>query len=776
MFPGSVSLLKRADNCGWITPLTVTFISLIASHNTASAQEAVSQSATLPPVTVIAPASQTQQPSPSVNATSSASTAAPTQSFDQINDSGLSNTAPPQNRNDPGTSGFVATMSGVGTKTPGSVLDTPRSISTVSKAEIEERNAQSVLEALQYTSGVNSYYFSGNFLTREQALVRGFLVYQYLDGLKQHDSNWAIEPYGLERVDLLKGPASMLYGQGSPGGLLDLTSKRPTDEAFTEVVLQAGTHSKFQTGVDFGGPIGNGRVLTYRMTALGRLADGEVDYTENDRLYVAPALTFRPNADTSFTLLSSYQHDPSLTVQQALPREGTILPGPNGQYIPRELFLGEPGYHDTSKTSFKIGYEFKHRFDNVWSFEQNAAYRHIDIALSEVMGMGSPSGPTSTRRQMFDADYVINTYQVDSRLHGNFSTGPLDHKLLVGFDYAAIPNYQGQGVNRASLYSLDLYNPVYGQPLGSNPITSKRYQDLTQAGLYLQDAISVGGLTVTAGIRHDWAELNQETLARDPVTGNFGAPIHTPKEDKAFTHQLGAIYRFANGFAPFVSYSESFFPLTGSDAGGNPFEPTTGEQSEVGIKFMPPGVNALFTASVFDITQQNVRTPDLANPGFATQTGEVAVRGAELEVRASLESGWNFAAAYTYLDSEVTKTNQKGAGGKSFTSVPAHQASLWGSYTFFEGAFRGLTIGGGVRFFGEAAGDTLNTFYVPAFTLYDATVRYDLGTISPEFENWEFAVNAKNLTDERYVTNCDSTYSCYYGVGRTVDASLRMRF
>lgn len=762
-------------------------VAVVASGSALRAQDAqpenAGQSSNLPPIVVVGDQQKKKPTKKKTAAKQKASGLSPTMTMPDVQQQAADpaqgsayDPRLPQNRNDTGTDGFVATMTGVATKTPGTVLETPRSVSTVTKQEIEQRDAQSVYEAIQYSSGVNAYPFSGGFITREQALVRGFLAYQFLDGLKQHDSNWGIEPYGLERIDVLKGPASMLYGQGSPGGLIDLTSKRPTTDPFAEVVLMAGTHDKFQTGFDFGGPVGGNGVVSYRLTGLGRIADGEVDYTENNRLYIAPALTVRPDAATSFTLLASYQYDPNMTVQQPLPFVGTAVPGPGGKYISRDLFLGEPDYHDTSKESFKIGYELRRRFNDVLSFEQNAAYRHIDISLQELQGRGIMSG-TSELREMFRADYLIDTYQADTRLRAEFNTGAASHNLVVGFDYANIPNYQGAGVFRGtSSFPLDLYNPVYGQPLGNNRLIQKRYQKFEQAGLYALDTVSIGDLTVVGGLRQDWASTAQKTRALNTSTGQFSNPPYIPKYDDSLTGQVGASYQLPGGIAPYVSYSQSFFPTPGTNYNADPFIPTTGDQYEAGIKYQPVGFNALFTAAVFDLTQQNVLTGDPDHPGYRIQTGEVTSRGVELEARMSLAEGWNVAAAYTYLDAEVTKTNTVGGVGKSPVYIPKNQASLWASYSFHETLLRGLTLGGGVRYFGESNGNALNTFKVPAFTLYDATLRYDLGVLSRAYENWELSVNAKNLMDERYVTNCEAMTSCYYGAGRVIDGALRMRF
>ena len=750
--------------------IAATAISLHTSlAGVSHAQDGAPSPAELPPVTVSTGSQSAAKKANTTTASTQAEGSIPGSSSPSAGQKNRS-PIPPQDRNDPGTTGFVATQIDAATKSSASVLETPRSVSIVTKAEIEERDAESVYEAVQYSSGVNAYPFSGNFITREQAHIRGFLAYQFLDGLKQHDSNWGIEPYGLERIDILKGPASMLYGQGSPGGLIDLTSKRPTEDPFAEVVLKVGTHEKLQAGFDFGGPVGHGGVLSYRLTGMGRMSDGEVDFTENNRVYLAPAFTFRPSADTSFTLLGSYQYDPDMTVQQPLPFEGTVVPGANGQYISRNLFLGEPGYHDTSKRSYKIGYELHHRFNDVLSFEQNAAYRRIDISLEEIQGLGAVSG-TSTLRQMFLAEYVIDTYQADTRLRAEFVTGPIAHNVIFGFDYSNIPNYQGAGVAVGSTYfPLNLYNPVYGQALTDNPLIQRRYQEFEQSGLYVLDTMTLENLTVVAGLRHDWANSAQQTQRLNTSTGKFTNPAYVPKGDEATTVQLGASYQLPGGVAPYISYSESFFPATGTDFFGNAFDPTTGEQYEAGLKYQPFGTNALFTAVLFDLTQQNVFTADPAHPGYRVQTDEVSAKGAEFEVRASLASGWNVAAAYTYLDSEVTST------GLWPVYLPKHQAAAWASYTFTEGELDGFTLGGGMRYFGDTFGDRDNTFKVPAFTLYDATVRYDLGVISPAYENWEVSLNVKNLTDERYVTNCEAYTSCYYGAGRTVDAALRMRF
>ncbi len=670
---------------------------------------------------------------------------------------------------------YIAGASNAAAKTSLPILRTPRSVSTVTEKEIADREALSVQEALNYTAGVNTNFRQGN-LTREYTRVRGFEALQFLDGLKLHDSNWGFEPYGLERIDVLKGPASTLYGQGSPGGIIDLTSKRPTENAFREFMLRTGSYGRLEGGFDIGGPANEDRSILYRIVGIGRMGDGEIDFTERNRVYVAPSVTVR-NETTSLTVLASYQYDPNLTVLQPLPRAGTILPGANGQYISRSLFLGEPSYHDSYKKSARIGYELKHRFNDIFSFEQNLAYQNIDIQLKEVQSRGTLVG-NSAVRQMVYQPYQIDLFQVDNRFKADFRTGAFAHRAMFGVDYSMAPNYQGTAINRSSNYLLNLYAPVYGQSLAAaNNLTQKRYQGQAQTGIYAQDIIEFGGFTVIGGVRKDFASLDQQTQVLNTTTGQFSTPAWTNKRDEADTWHGGIVYTFDSGVAPYFNYSESFSPITGSDAAGRPFNPSTGRQYEAGVKYLPPGLGLLLTGAVFDIVQNNLLTTDLRNPGFAVQDQSVRARGVEIEFRTTNLHGFNVTGGYTYLDPVVIATNTAGGIGKDPIGMARHQASLWGTYTFADtSVLNGLTVGGGVRYNGTSYGDTLNTFEVPSFTLFDAMLRYQLGAVSKALTGWDIALNVKNIADERYVGSCDDALNCYYGAGRTADVTIRARF
>lgn len=674
-----------------------------------------------------------------------------------------------------GVDGYVAHGTTAGAKVATPLLQLPRSVSTVTRQEMADRDVESVRESLQYTAGVGTYYREGQF-TRDYGYVRGFQALQFVDGLRLNVNNYGMEPYGFERVDILKGPAATLYGQGSPGGLWDLTSKRPTDQAFGEALVRFGVRNSVQGAFDVGGPVTEDHSLLYRVVGLGKMGDGQIDFTSNDRAFIAPSFTWRISEDTSLTILAAYQYDPHLSVLQPLPYAGTITPGPTGQFVSRSLFLGEPSYHDTSVKQARIGYEFKHRFNDVFSFQQNFYYQNIDINLNEVQGNPSAPGTTTVARQSAHQTFKIDMYQMDNRLKADFAMGPLLHHVVFGTDYSAVTAEQGSGTGTAT--ALNLYTPVYGQPFVNSPtITSLRYQDQRQAGAYIQDRIELGRLNVQLGARYDQLEQDQKTRVLNVGTGVFSNPAWTFQPDHGVTYNGGLIYHFENGVAPYASYSQTFTPTFGTDFFTRPFVPVTGDQKEVGVKYMPPGYDILMSAAVFDITQYNVQTRDLLHPGFAVQTSSVESQGGELEIKTTHLYGFNISAAYTYLDAKVIATNTAGGLGKRPVGIPMNAASLWTTYRFAGGGWlAGLTLGGGVRWVGDQAVDALNTLAVPSFTLYDLTARYDLGERFPTLKKWDVALNVKNLLDTRYVGSCDDALNCYYGPGRNITGTLRARW
>ncbi|KUL94901.1 hypothetical protein DK26_17080 [Bosea sp. WAO] len=670
--------------------------------------------------------------------------------------------------------GYVARRSATATKTDTPLIETPQSVSVVPRAQMDDQGVQSVSQAVRYSAGVlgETRLSSGRY---DSVFIRGFGgsgggagFINNLDGLRlQRGVNFLVpigEPWGLERVEVLRGPSSVTFGQVKPGGLINMVSKRPQEQAHGEVQVVLGSFERRQLAFDIGGPVTADKTILYRLVGLGRAADTQVDFTKEERLYIAPSLTFQPNAATSLTLLTSYQRDPETGFYGFLPSIGTALPNRNGR-IRSNFFPGEPSYEGYARNALNLGYAFEHRFNEVFSFRQNARYSDLDLRNRTVAAASLGANQRTLTRRVTASNEKAQTFGVDNQLQADFRTGPLTHKLLFGVDgyWADGTAFTGAG---GVVQTLDAFAPVYGRRPFAVPAVPGTAQLTEQYGVYLQDQIKLDRLSLLIGGRFDRA------MAR---TRNMTNGALTKQDDTANTGRVALMYNFDNGLAPYASYSTSFEPVAGTTFARTPFKPTEGEQFEVGLKYEPPGYNAFFQASVYDLTQTNVATADPNNVGFQIQTGEVRARGFEFEARATVLESLDLIAAYAYTDAEVTKSTGVDLG-KRPTVVPRHMASLWAHYTFKTGLFSGLGLGAGVRYVGNGAGDPGNTFFTDDYALVDAAISYDLGAANAAMKGWKVQVNAQNLLDKEYVAGCYAAVQCSFGLRRTVLATLSYRW
>lgn len=673
-------------------------------------------------------------------------------------------------------SGYVANRSAAGTKTDTPLVETPQSVSAVTRDDIDARGARNLGEALSYTAGVaTGRRGESNSFGGDNIAIRGFAGdgtagasgSEYADGLRLRGTNYVVsgfDPYLYERIDVLKGPASVLYGQGTPGGVINAISRRPRDVFGGEVQFQVGSYDRLQGAFDVTGPLDRDKTVLYRLTGLKLDSDTQTDFMERDRDLIAPAVTWRPRADTTLTLLASYQHDDIKgTPLNSVPAYGSVLSNPNGD-IPSSRYVGEPGFDRWDRSSYSIGYLFEHRFDDTWTVRQNARYQNHELDWKVLFPGALAANGRTLSRTAFTAVENSHNVAIDNQVQAKVTTGPLQHTVLVGLDYARNRSDTLRG--QAAAPTLDLYAPVYGYTIADPPIYQSLETRASQLGLYAQDQIKLGGWNLLLGGRRDWAD----TKTRNRLNG-----ASSGQDDTAFTGRAGLLYLFDSGLAPYVSYAESFDPASGTDYSGAPFEPTTGTQYEAGVKFQPPGYNSVITLAIFNIEQQNVLTSDPAHTGFSVQTGEVRSRGIEIEGKASLDRGLDLLFAYSLTDVEVTESNGTDKG-KVPVAVPRHQASLWADYTVQAGAMAGLGLGAGVRYVGESWGDTTNTIKVPSYTVFDAAVHYDLSQLSPSLAGAVLAVNATNLFDRDYVASCTRATSCYYGTARTVIGTLKYQW
>lgn len=665
--------------------------------------------------------------------------------------------------------GLAAKRSATATKSDAALLETPQSVSVVSREAMDTRNAQSVNEALRYSAGVKVDPY-GPDTRHDWIFVRGFdaaVQGLYVNGLRWQAGQIAgrIDPYGLERVEVLKGPASMLYGLAQPGGMVNLVTKRPGTGDFGEVRVEGGSHDRFQGAFDVN--TGSDPRWQFRFTGLARDSDTQIDYVEDNRLFIAPSLTWRPNDMTSLTILTHYQKDDT-SASQFYPAVGTVFGTPLGK-IPRNRFLGDPSWDRFDRVQYSAGYLLEHDLNDTWTLRQNLRYNGIDTSWRQLYTNALQADNRTISRFAFQGDIHTDVFAIDNQAQAKFATGELmQHTMLFGLDYsmARRDNFQRRATN-ASL-NLDLYNPSYGSvTIPSLPVIANLNETIYQTGVYLQDQIKVDERwVVTLNGRQDWA---REDSTNGP-TDSSAARTVTKREDDAFTYRAGLGYLFDFGLAPYASYVTSYLPTGGRSFAGQPFKPTESKQYETGLKFQPPGSDSSVTASIFDLVQENVLTADPVNgASFSVQTGEIEVRGFEFEAVANLLPGLNLIGAYTYLDAEIASSNTAAERGKRPMGIAENTASLWGDYTIQTGDFKGLGFGTGVRYTGATFGTNANTFKVAPYTLYDAMVHYD-------YNNWRFAVNASNLFDQEYVSQCGSLNACYYGAGRTVIASLRYRW
>ncbi|QOH72463.1 TonB-dependent siderophore receptor [Pseudomonas juntendi] len=674
------------------------------------------------------------------------------------------------------TEGYNATHSQVATKTSMPLVETSQSVSVVTRQQIDDQGSQTVAQAMRYTPGVltNPYGATHRY---DYVAMRGFndgsVDNIYVDGLKSMGDNGTystmqVDPYFLERIDILKGPSSVLYGRSSPGGLVALTTKKPLFSAYHQVQATVGTQGQRGMGFDFSGPVDEDQRIAYRLTGLADASDTQFDHNKEERYAIAPAISVDFSEDTSLTLQAYLQHDPNGGYHGGNPADGMLHPR-NGLRLSDHFFEGETGIDSYERTQQSFSYQFEHRFNDIFTARQNFRYQDSDVSMDQVYSAGWADAESNILNRAYTGgDERLHSYIIDNMLQAEFFTGAAKHTLLMGTDYQrrkADVEWRYGTVN-----PLDAGNPQYGngnlQLLGEN-----RYQRrLQQTGVYLQDLVELDQWRFSLGLRQDWVKVSEQNRDNDTKVND---------QRSKFTTRAGVLYLFENGIAPYVSYSESFNPNTVSDQDGRPLAPTEGTQWEAGIKYQPSGSDNLFTASVFRIEQENLASKQ-PNEDFYRAVGQVRSQGLELEAHVQLSDNLKLLGGYTFTDIEYSKSMPSLVSGNldnkgnSPTQAPKQMLSLWADYNFHQGALDGLRLGGGVRYVGYSWVDAENSMKVPSYTLFDASVGYDLGKVG--LTGVDVRLNANNLTNESYITSCASLNYCYMGEERNVSATLSYQF
>ncbi|MET3580996.1 iron complex outermembrane receptor protein [Mesorhizobium robiniae] len=661
--------------------------------------------------------------------------------------------------------GYVATRSASGSKTDTPLIETPQSVSVVTADQIANQKAVSVAEALSYTPGITMQSQSFSRMV-DDVNIRGFDAAGpsgnlLRDGMKYQSAVYdlATEPYGLERLDVLRGASSMLYGQLAPGGVINGISKRPTDTPLHEVNVEYGSYNRKQVSGDFGGPLNAGGTLLYRLTGLVRDADNWVNDTPDDKVYIAPALTFKPDDATQLTLLANYQH---VKTRFSTP---LMLEDISTGRIPRDLFLGEPDFDTYEGDSWSAGYLFDHEFDNGIKFHSKARYFASDVQWDYMIGNLAPVTDGQLYRLASVRDEKSSGLTADNSLEKTFEFGDWEHNVLAGFDYYR-RGYDTHRYRGTDYIPLDVDNPVYsGAPVIDYSIDRGTDTTANNYGVYLQDQIK---------FREKWVFLFGGRYDRaDSETTSYQSGDVTEQDDDAFTGRAGLVYLFDNGIAPYASVSQSFLPQAGVDSRtGDALVPTKGLQYEVGVRYQPADSNLLLSAAIYDLTQTDLVSYDPIT-FLPYQVGKVRSRGLELEARGQFDE-LGLVAAYAYTDTRILESAVPTEIGQQEELTPRNMFSIWADYRMDTLGLTGLTLGGGLRYIGKT--NLLDSAEdVPGYLLADAMVKYDFGAVDPKFEGTTLNVNARNLFDKQYYT-CAGATGCRYGEPLTVTATLSRKW
>ncbi|HGU9809175.1 TonB-dependent siderophore receptor [Enterobacter hormaechei] len=643
---------------------------------------------------------------------------------------------------------------------------TPQVINTIAAKEIEQRHASSVNEILRYAPGVSTEV-RGSTSYMSEYKIRGFNVDQeFYNGLQlpynvTGNTKARIDPLLIESVDILKGPSSVLYGGGSPGGLVNIQSKKPQKEAKTELGFNTGNRNLKEGYLDSTGQIANSD-WNYRLLGKATESDEQAHTTRYENYLVAPSVTWQPDDKTRLTIDALAQNTPSLTPSDPMP-----LSYLRSKYADRRDYAGDE-WSGFKQRQWMLGYSFEHEFDSGWGFNQKARYFDVDTHQRSAYSTGTGSEVYQLNRFAYTTDEDLQSFNIDNQVTRTVALGDWQHHLLAGFDYQKL-NSHFHYRYASSTPGIDMRNPDHSQidndALGLETAQKNRlgYQ---QNGYYLQDQIAFGGLNVLASLRFDDYRS---------VTTNY-----LQNGDKAWvsqdrlTKRLGALYAFENGLSPFISYSEGFAPvspqgtLTAKDV-----KPTTSKQVEGGVKYLLAEYATTFTASVFNIRQKNVVTSD---PGFLNyrQTGEVESKGAELSAISRPTDNLTLIANYAYTHAINTEDDKY--QGKRPTQVPENAFNLWGDYTFDSTPLRGLTLGAGARYTGPMEISPANDAgKLGGTTQYDLAASYRMGELAPSLEGLTLKASAQNVTNKETLTCYDAT-NCWIGRDRTFQVGANYSF
>ncbi|MEA5619312.1 TonB-dependent siderophore receptor [Cronbergia sp. UHCC 0137] len=668
--------------------------------------------------------------------------------------------------------------SSVGTRTDTPLIDVPQAIQVIPQEVIKDQGVRSLGEVLKNTSSASS----GRTSSQAPALtpvIRGFESRNLLrNGLRDDSLRYSSEIGNVERVEVLKGPASVLFGQGDLGGVVNLVTKQPLDTPYYALEYKVGEFGLHRSTLDFSGPLDQDGIA-YRLNAAYQTAESFKKFENSESFFIAPVVRLISNKDTTLIASLEYLKYRSFETAPDLPASGTVISNPNGR-VSRDANLGEPSLSKSESLVTRLGYQLDHRLNDIWKIKSELSTAFLDIpentGVTPISNTATSDGLNADgrtiRRFLIENPSSTTSLTFNNSLLGKFRTGNIEHSLLFGVEVAT--EQTKDRLDFRQLSAIDIFNPVYRPESVSSfaiPFGNTNTQK-NSIGIYAQDQISLSkNIILVLGGRLDFANQNYEDL--------LSSAESYERSDTVFSPRVGLVYKPSENLSLYGSYSKSFTPVVGRtrvldvDTGittvGEPFEPEKGTQYEIGLKANLLGDRLSTTLAFYNLERTNVAAQGLSEPLSQIQIGKQRSQGIELDVAGEILPGWNLTASYAYTDTEITEDSRAEFDGKQLQNVPKNAFGLWSTYELQSGNLKGLGMGLGVFTQGERQGDLRNTFTLPSYWRTDASIFY-------RRDKFRAAINIQNLLDENYYEGARDIVRIVPGAPFTLTGSISVEF
>lgn len=664
--------------------------------------------------------------------------------------------------------GYANKTQSTATKSSATLLETPQFVSIIKREQMDTLPSESISQALRYSAGVTSEKFGAFGGGIDFSKIRGFDADYYLDGLRVIGNSgiWGpqVDSWTINSIEAIHGPSSALYGQGGAGGVINMQSRRPSANESHQIQFQKGNFDNNAVKFDTTGAMTDDETLLYRMSGLALSTDSQVNSSKQSRYLLTPSITWQPNEKLNWTVLSQYQHDPHIGHYNTLPAQAIgLLPNPNGKLDFTQNY-SDPKHEKSTRTQWTVTSLIDFQISPSVTLKQNMRYSDVDTHIKRDFTRGFLAGDRLLTAVYQDSPSKSKTFVADNQLIYKIKTGDVHHELLTGFDFQTGKLDKDWWGSQTVSFDpwVKPHHPEFKPYPVSRTSTTQRFD---RYGVYLQDQLSWQQWDLVLSGRYDWSYLDTDNNLTHATQKN---------DTSAWSQRVGLTYAFESGFSPWVSFSDSFDPVLGTDANGKSFIPTESKQAEMGLKYQSG--NLMTSVAAYELEQKNVTTHNPLNPDYYNQTGKIRSRGVDFESRMALTPSVNVMLSYAFTDNKITKSQDLSVLNKRPVQVPKHSGSAWIDYRFHTPYLEGALVGVGVRYLGETWGDNTNTFKVPAVWLGDISARYQMDALVPELTGMELGLTVSNVTNKSYVASCTSPTYCSIGTNRTFLATLNYYF